>query len=45
MTTINNDAQVILLLTSPLVKTNKDNHQPITRWIGIDLLPGCIPET
>jgi predicted Rossmann fold nucleotide-binding protein DprA/Smf involved in DNA uptake len=30
MTTINNDAQVILLLTSPLVKTNKDNHQPIT---------------
>ena len=30
MTTINNDTQVILLLTSPLVKTNKDDHQPIT---------------
>lgn len=30
MTTINKDAQVILLLTSPLVKTNKDDHQPIT---------------
>lgn len=30
MTTINNDVQVILLLTSPLVKTNKGDHQPIT---------------
>ena len=30
MTTINNDTQVILLLTSPLVKTNKDDLQPIT---------------
>lgn len=30
MTPINNDAQVILLLTSPLVKTSKGDHQPIT---------------
>lgn len=30
MTSINKDVQVILLLISPLAKTNKDDYQPIT---------------